>query len=77
MARIVLCRSDNGDGGWSLYPPGTTDEEIRSGKVLPLLSGEAELADDGEWDAPTAFDYARAAAILAATARAKKSGRKA
>jgi hypothetical protein len=63
---MILCRSDAGDGGWSLYPPGTSDDQIASGDVLPLLTGEADLDDDGEWNAPTAADYEQAAALLAA-----------
>jgi hypothetical protein len=63
---MILCRSDAGDGGWSLYPPGTSDEEIASGDVLPLLTGKAELDEDGAWNAPTAADYEQAAALLAA-----------
>jgi hypothetical protein len=69
-APMVLCRSDAGDGGWSLYPPGTTDDDIASGDVLPLLTGEAERDEDGEWDAPTDADYERVAAVLAARASA-------
>jgi hypothetical protein len=68
---MILCRSDAGDGGWSLYPPGTTDDDIASGDVLPLLTGEAELDDDGEWTAPTVADYEQAADILAARANAR------
>jgi hypothetical protein len=60
MTDLILTRSDEGDGGWSLHPAGTTDEQIASGEVLPLLTGEAERDDDGEWSAPTAADYAEA-----------------
>jgi hypothetical protein len=67
---MILCRSDAGDGGWSLYPPGTTDDDIASGNVLPLLTGEAERDEDGGWSAPTDADYERATAILAACASA-------
>jgi len=46
MSHLILCRSDAGDGGWSLHPPGTTDEAIASGDAHILASGEAErLAD--------------------------------
>jgi hypothetical protein len=53
---FVLVRSDAGDGGWSLYAPNATDEQIASGDEPPLSSGEAEL-EDGEWDRPNAEDY--------------------
>ena len=50
---LILTRSDAGDGGWSLHPPDTTDEQIATGEVLPLLTG-----DDA--DGPTSEDYAEA-----------------
>lgn len=54
--KLVLCRSDAGDGGWSLHPPGTTDEAIASGDARILASGEAERVGDG-WNRPNAADY--------------------
>jgi hypothetical protein len=52
---LVLCRSDAGDGGWSLHAPGSTDEDIASGDAPPLLSGTAEW--QGVWSRPNAADY--------------------
>jgi hypothetical protein len=56
---LVLCRSDCGDGGWSLHPAGSTDEQIASGDAPVLVSGTAQWAD-GDWDRPNAQDYASA-----------------
>ncbi len=56
-ADFVLCRSDRGDGGWSLHAPGSTDEEIANGDAPPLVS-------DDEAD-PTPDDYREAAEKLA------------
>ena len=56
---LVLVRSDTGDGGWSLHPAGSTDEQIASGDAPYLVSGTAQWVD-GEWDRPNAQDYAKA-----------------
>ena len=56
---LVLVRSDTGDGGWSLHPAGSTDEQIASGDAPVLVSGTAQWVD-GDWDRPNAQDYARA-----------------
>jgi hypothetical protein len=61
--RLVLCRSDHGDGGWSLHPADTTDDAIANGDAPILASGPAEWID-GEWSRPNAADYAAAAAAL-------------
>lgn len=61
--KLVLCRSDRGDGGWSLHAPGSTDEAIRDGDAPVLLSGEADLYETG-WDRPNAGDYRAARAKL-------------
>lgn len=50
---LILTRSDAGDGGWSLHPPDTTDEQIATGEVLPLLTGDDAAG-------PTNADYAEA-----------------
>lgn len=63
MADLILCRSDAGDGGWSLHPPGTTDEAIANGDARILASGEAERDGDG-WDRPNAADYRDAWVML-------------
>lgn len=52
--RLTLVRSDAGDGGWSLYPPDTTDKEIAEGDALPLLTGTAIWNRRyGTWTCPT------------------------
>lgn len=63
-AVLVLCRSDQGDGGWSLHRPGATDDEIADGSAPCLVSGTADQGDDGEWSAPTERDYERARVML-------------
>ena len=60
---LVLCRSDVGDGGWSLHRPGATDEQIAEGDAPVLISGVAELVDD-EWTHPNQQDYDAALAVL-------------
>lgn len=63
---LVLCRSDRGDGGWSLHAPGSTDEAIASGDAPPLVSGEAEWDDEaGDWNRPDEDDYRQALIALA------------
>lgn len=64
MTDLILCRSDAGDGGWSLHPPGTTDEAIANGDARILASGEAERDGDG-WSRPDAADYREARRNLA------------
>lgn len=64
MNELVLCRSDKGDGGWSLHAPGSTDEQIASGDAPYLTCGDAEY-DGYCWTAPTPLDYAEARAVLA------------
>lgn len=47
-----LCRSDTGDGGWSLHRPGEFD---------PIISGPAKWdATTQDWDRPHSTDYAAA-----------------
>lgn len=56
---LVLCRA--ADGGWSLHAPGSTDEAIREGDSIILLSGEAEWDGTlGRWSRPTRDDYEEA-----------------
>jgi hypothetical protein len=62
-AALVLCRSDAGDGGWSLHPPGTTDEAIAAGDAPVLASGDADMVGEF-WSRPNADDYTAAAARL-------------
>lgn len=63
--KLVLCRSDVGDGGWSLYAPGSTDEDIATGDALCLMSGPADRTAEG-WDRPNQADY-RAARLRLGT----------
>jgi hypothetical protein len=58
---LVLVRSDEGDGGWSLHAAGATDEEIAEGDAPALMTGTAGRDDAGEWDAPRPHHYAAAA----------------
>jgi len=53
---LVLCRSDAGDGGWSLHPPGTTDASLADGSARTLAYGHAERCADGKWDRPSMDD---------------------
>ncbi len=66
---LILVRSDAGDGGWSLHPAGSTNEQIAEGEAPILASGTATW-DTGlrEWDRPNEADYLaaeRAASKLA------------
>jgi hypothetical protein len=63
MDDLVLVRSDRGDGGWSLYRPFATEEEIREGDTPPLLSGGATWVD-GAWNRPDVDDYTAAREAL-------------
>lgn len=56
--RLVLCRSDMGDGGWSLHAPGSSDEAIADGEPDAdyLVSGPAEWTG-ADWSRPTQTDY--------------------
>lgn len=55
---LVLCRSDTGDGGWSLHAPGSTDEQIASGDEPYLVSGPADWDEKtGDWSRPNYDDY--------------------
>ncbi len=61
---IILCRSDAGDGGWSLHRPGTTNEQIANGEGI-LLTGTATWDDAADhWDAPTLEDYEEAERLM-------------
>lgn len=55
---LTLCRSDQGDGGWSLHPPGFSDEDIASGFAPILATGGAKWRNDmADWDRPDTQDY--------------------
>ena len=58
----VLCRCDQGSGGWSLHAPGTTDEQIANGEGL-LASGTAHRIGS-DWSRPDKADYARAESLM-------------
>lgn len=63
---IVLCRSDHGDGGWSLHHPDATDDGIASGEFPPLVSGDAEYDENTKcWSRPNDADYAAALDAIA------------
>lgn len=57
---LILCRSDRGDGWWSLYAPWATDAEIASGKERYLVAGPGEPDQNGKWTRPNRLDYERA-----------------
>lgn len=57
---LVLCRSDLGDGGWSLHAPGSTDQDIASGDAYPIATGTSRRNRAGNWTRPNARDYSRA-----------------
>jgi hypothetical protein len=61
---LVLCRSDSGDGGWSLHAPGSTDEAIACGEAPYLACGPGEM-EDGQWSRPDFQDYRNAMMNLA------------
>lgn len=64
MTDFILTRSDQGDGGWSLHAPGSTDEDIATGEAAPLVTGVSRKRG-GEWLRPNARDYADAARAFA------------
>jgi hypothetical protein len=64
MTDFILTRSDQGDGGWSLHAPGSTDEDIATGEAAPLVTGVSRKRA-GEWLRPNARDYADAARAYA------------
>jgi len=60
---LILCRSDMGDGGWSLHRPGATDEEIAYGDAPPVMSGPAKYYSGSDrWSRPKQRDYDQAVA---------------
>ena len=64
MTDFILTRSDQGDGGWSLHAPGSTDEDIATGEAAALVTGVSRKRG-GEWLRPNARDYADAATVFA------------
>jgi hypothetical protein len=68
---LVLCRSDEGDGGWSLHAPGSTNNIIATGNAPYLMSGPATETKNG-WDRPNAADYRAALAELPIHATTKQ-----
>ena len=73
MNEFVLCRSDRGDGGWSLHAPGSTDEDIASGDAPPLICGTSLMVGQ-RWQRPDADDYVGAEEALAARDNAPSPG---
>ncbi|GAC1549927.1 MAG: hypothetical protein NVS2B17_34460 [Candidatus Velthaea sp.] len=41
--KAILVRSDLGDGGWSIYPAGTTDDQIAKGEATAIACGDGAL----------------------------------
>jgi hypothetical protein len=68
---LILCRSDAGDGGWSLHAPWATDEQIASGDAPPLTCGPSDCNEHGEWIRPDLSDWEQAMNILSASERGK------
>lgn len=67
---LTLCRSDMGDGGWSLHPADVTDGEIAAGIADLLSCGEAEWEEQAQrWSRPDAGDYEQALLALAGVTR--------
>ena len=64
MTDFILTRSDQGDGGWSLHAPGSTDEDIATGEAAALVTGVSRKRA-GKWMRPNARDYADAAMVMA------------
>jgi|APGre2960657404_1045060.scaffolds.fasta_scaffold00356_7 hypothetical protein len=64
MTDFILTRSDQGDGGWSLHAPGSTDEDIATGDASALVTGVSRKRA-GEWLRPNARDYTDAARAYA------------
>jgi hypothetical protein len=64
MTNFILTRSDQGDGGWTLHAPGSTDEDIATGDASALVSGVSRK-QAGRWLRPNARDYADAARVFA------------
>ncbi len=62
--KFVLCRSDQGDGGWSLHAATADEESIANGDYPPLASGPAKWDDTcGDWDRPNIADYQQAVRV--------------
>lgn len=64
MTDFILTRSDQGDGGWSLHAPGSTDEDIATGEAAALVTGVSRKRA-GKWMRPNARDYADAVIMMA------------
>lgn len=60
---FVVVRSDRGDGGWSIHPPGTTDKQIAEGLAPVLLSGTARWLGKS-WSRPKGADFRAAHARM-------------
>ena len=60
MTNFILTRSDQGDGGWGLHAPGSTDEDIATGEASALVTGVSRKRA-GKWLRPNARDYTDAA----------------
>jgi len=63
MTDFILTRSDQGDGGWSLHAPGSTNEDIATGEAAALVTGVSRKRA-GKWMRPNARDYADAVMVM-------------
>jgi hypothetical protein len=61
---LVLVRSDEGDGGWSLHTPEQiADAQAHNDAPEYMNAGPATLVDD-EWDRPNQEDYIEASLMI-------------
>jgi len=75
LSDLVVCRSDVGDGGWSLHAPWATDGQIANGDQLPLRSGAATWDEQkGSWDRPDKRDRQEAMNVLSAQDKVSANG---
>lgn len=63
---FTLCRSNAGDSGGSLQPPGSIDDNIGSGDAPCLVSGTAEYNDSTGQCKTRPADYLQAAVMCTA-----------
>lgn len=59
--RLVVCRSDHGDGGWSLHPPDGSERVLLDGTASPV--DPVDHPDGDQWDRPNDADRQLATAI--------------
>jgi hypothetical protein len=75
LSDLVVCRSDAGDGGWSLHAPWATDGQIANGDQPPLRSGPATWDEQKRvWDRPNERDRQEAMNVLSAQDKVSANG---